>query len=388
MRYVSFICLWLTSTMLAGQALRDINYAYLYDPEQPFHFSMTVARDSAGLTASWALGLNDPTSQTGDYVIQWETRSSLIDPEPKALGSGSRIVQHIRDEQELTGNLHLAESPPVLVARVIHQPKNQAWLFFARVPDQWPVDSWLRANGKAVPHGYVGTGDTITVFGPGGRRIVSFYNDDFPPGLPAFSERVGAVSPEIRPDSIFSVVPGQSFVVQQPGLYLLQQDTLLARGFAFRAESDYPKLSRIENLAGPLIYITTRQENERLLAAKGEKRTFDRVILGITNDAGRARTLIRNYFRRVELANRYFTSYKEGWKTDRGMVYIIYGPPDDVFLFEDREVWEYDGVQGKETFNFSRSSSVFDPANFVLLRDDKLRERWYQMVDLWRAARW
>ncbi|MBZ0200226.1 MAG: GWxTD domain-containing protein [Ignavibacteriaceae bacterium] len=53
------------------------------------------------------------------------------------------------------------------------------------------------------------------------------------------------------------------------------------------------------------------------------------------------------YYRRVAYANEKFSHYTEGWKTDRGMVFIILGPPDNVdrhpFEFNTKpyEIWEY-----------------------------------------------
>ncbi|OIP60374.1 MAG: hypothetical protein AUK34_06535 [Ignavibacteria bacterium CG2_30_36_16] len=53
------------------------------------------------------------------------------------------------------------------------------------------------------------------------------------------------------------------------------------------------------------------------------------------------------YYRRVFYANEKFSHYIEGWKTDRGMVFIILGPPNNVdrhpFEFNTKpyEVWEY-----------------------------------------------
>ncbi len=41
--------------------------------------------------------------------------------------------------------------------------------------------------------------------------------------------------------------------------------------------------------------------------------------------------LMEEYYRRIDYANRYFTSgFREGWDTDRGMVYVIMGTPDDI----------------------------------------------------------
>jgi hypothetical protein len=93
---------------------------------------------------------------------------------------------------------------------------------------------------------------------------------------------------------------------------------------------------------------------------------------------------MKTYFRRVEMANEFFTSYKEGWKTDRGMIYIIFGPPDEVYKFFDREVWKYDNIYNKVTFDFAKSATIFDPDNYVLVRDDKYKDTWYEAIDLRR----
>ena len=122
-------------------------------------------------------------------------------------------------------------------------------------------------------------------------------------------------------------------------------------------------------------------------AAKGDKKAFDRVILSVTGNTERAKNLMRNYFKRVEWANYYFTSYKEGWKTDRGMIYILFGLPEEVYKFSDREVWNYKSPSLKVTFNFVKSSTLFDPDNYVLIREKKFQETWYEKVDLWRNAR-
>ena len=50
--------------------------------------------------------------------------------------------------------------------------------------------------------------------------------------------------------------------------------------------------------------------------------------------------LMDEYYGRVAYANAHFRSYESGWKSDMGMVYIIYGPPDDI----ERHPWD---VQNK-----------------------------------------
>ncbi|HVO73715.1 MAG TPA: GWxTD domain-containing protein [Ignavibacteriaceae bacterium] len=57
--------------------------------------------------------------------------------------------------------------------------------------------------------------------------------------------------------------------------------------------------------------------------------------------------VFEEYYRRVEYANKNFSHYLEGWRTDRGMVFIILGSPNNVdrhpFEYDSKpyEVWEY-----------------------------------------------
>jgi hypothetical protein len=69
------------------------------------------------------------------------------------------------------------------------------------------------------------------------------------------------------------------------------------------------------------------------------------------------------------------------------MIFIIFGVPDEVVKFADREVWGYKNSQYDIAFNFTRSGTVFDPDNFVLIRQKKFQDTWYQVIDLWRNAR-
>jgi GWxTD domain-containing protein len=48
--------------------------------------------------------------------------------------------------------------------------------------------------------------------------------------------------------------------------------------------------------------------------------------------------LMMEYYNRVDYANKHFSHFIDGWKTDMGMVYIILGPPSSV----DRHPFEYD----------------------------------------------
>lgn len=68
------------------------------------------------------------------------------------------------------------------------------------------------------------------------------------------------------------------------------------------------------------------------------------------------------YFRRVDYANEHFSSYTEGWHSDRGMVFIILGPPNNV----DRHPFEYDSKPYEiwEYYNLNRSFVFVDQTGF------------------------
>ena len=72
--------------------------------------------------------------------------------------------------------------------------------------------------------------------------------------------------------------------------------------------------------------------------------------------------IFNEYYRRVDYANKNFSHYSEGWRTDRGMVFIILGAPNNVdrhpFDFDAKpyEIWEY--------YNINRSFVFIDETGF------------------------
>ncbi|MBL7859054.1 MAG: GWxTD domain-containing protein [Cyclobacteriaceae bacterium] len=383
MKHLVFIFFVIFQTAGFSQALRDINYSYLYNPNQPFTFSMKPVRQADEWRVFYSLQVKDTTKR---YSIQWEMRNALSDKEGKPVTAAESLVA-IQGVYSGRVSIGMSSVVQILVAKVINLDAKQAWLFYGLLEPNYPANGYLIHQQTVVQTPYINLGKRVTVQMPSAPSIVSFYSEDFPTAAPAFSETQARVHQGIRSDSTFLVSEGEEVSFTFPGLYLVQKDTSAADGLAFRAQDDYPRLARLETLAGPLVYICTKQEYERIKAAQGDKKAFDRVILSVTGDAERAKTFMRSYFRRVELANQYFTSYKEGWKTDRGMIYIIFGLPEEVYKFADREVWTYKNAFYKVTFNFAKSSTLFDPDNFVLIRDKKYQNTWYEVIDLWRNAR-
>jgi GWxTD domain-containing protein len=380
-----FVALLLTlSAAVSAQPLRDINFSYQYDPTTDFSFDLKIVRRS-GWDVFYILQLRDTANRTSNYTIRWEVREDLSSKEGTAVAPEDNRTAEGRTT--IAGNFRLDGSytSKILVAKIINVKSNRAWIFYRALAPDYPVAAQAMNGNDVIFKPYVKPSDSLT-FGSG-PWTVSYYDDNFPTSSPPFAEAQGRVNRGMKTDSTFTIPAGQTINFSKKGLYLLQKDTSAMEGLALRAEDDYPKLGRVPSLAGPMVYVCTKQEYDRLVLAKGEKKTFDRIVLSITSDTDRARKFMRNYFRRVELANQYFTSYKEGWKTDRGMIFIVFGLPDEVFKFSDREVWSYKNDDYNVTFNFSKSPSLFDPENYVLIRDKKYTQTWYEIIDLWRNAR-
>jgi GWxTD domain-containing protein len=370
----------------AAQALKDINFNYLYNPNETLRLSMQPIRGEHHWSIYFRLHGQDTTANFSDTSIAWEVRSSTGDPKGIPVPSDSvTITQKVTAEVNGIVTVPISSLPQYLVGKVTTSARK-LYHFYTLLDPSYPQRQIILSNNKPVLEGYALTNSTI-VIGANGRYIVSYYDDNFPTAPPAFSESMGKVSRTMVVDSTLLINGNEPLTFQRPGLYLIQQDTLAPEGIHLRIEDNYPRYSKLTTIDDPLVYLCTSQEFARIKQANGDKKAFDRVILSITKDSERAKTMMRSYFKRVEVANELFTSYKEGWKTDRGMMFIIFGTPDEVNVSADRETWSYKRSEYKASFEFVRSASIYDPNNFVLVRNRRYSEVWYEVVDLWRNAR-
>ena len=149
----------------------------------------------------------------------------------------------------------------------------------------------------------------------------------------------------------------------------------------------------MEEMVEALAYVAYPREIEHIRAAPTpleKKRRFDAFWGELLPNRRVAASLIERYYSRIEEANLLFTSFKEGWKTDRGMVYVILGPPGYVDRRLDGEVWHYATFAGRDplhTFTFERvrtseGDAVFE--NYVLQRRPYYEQVWFRALDRWR----
>jgi GWxTD domain-containing protein len=98
-------------------------------------------------------------------------------------------------------------------------------------------------------------------------------------------------------------------------------------------------------------YIASRRQIQAMKALHGEDVKRAKLLefwaqLDPTPDTPK-NEVMDEYYRRVAYSNAHFKSYQPGWETDLGMVYIIYGPPDDIerhpFELDSKpyQIWYY-----------------------------------------------
>jgi GWxTD domain-containing protein len=187
----------------------------------------------------------------------------------------------------------------------------------------------------------------------------------------------------------FEIRPNQTEIFTESGLYFVQEDSASNNGFAVVvAPNKYPQVTVPEELIAPLVYISTRDERNRLVASKKPKETLDQFWLDIGGNRDHARTLIRSYYENVEEANRLFTSFQEGWKTDRGMVFVIFGKPDRLVRYDDHEEWYYEKNANYPDiyFTFVKKPTIFTPEHYEMVRFGEYDRAWYGTVEQWRKG--
>ncbi|SHI64755.1 GWxTD domain-containing protein [Hymenobacter daecheongensis DSM 21074] len=188
-------------------------------------------------------------------------------------------------------------------------------------------------------------------------------------------------------DSLFFRA-GQELRLRRPGLYALRVGDAPRPLALLVEENEFPALKTADDLIRPLIYLTTSAERQKLYNAPNPKHAVDDFWLSIARDNQPvARQLIRTYYGRVADANRLFSAHKAGWMTDRGLLYVVLGPPEAVYRTATEERWVYRGTErGTATYTFRPKPSTFAPEHYELVRRPEHELLWYAAVEQWRKA--
>ncbi len=199
--------------------------------------------------------------------------------------------------------------------------------------------------------------------------------------------------------TIFDSVDNSSYTTQKRFFVYnpqLPMDSLTSGTTGTVLGSEYATMteSELDLEFAEIRYIATRDEMARYNNVKGvdakRKVLFD-FWNRRDNDSDNPENIQKaEYFKRVDYANEHFRSgYRDGWKSDRGRVYIVYGPPDEVERHTSEtdtkpyEIWTYHSIQGGVEFDFGDRSGLGD---YVLLnsthKDELHNQNWMQELQI------
>lgn len=125
--------------------------------------------------------------------------------------------------------------------------------------------------------------------------------------------------------------------------------------------ADIPiSIKDLDNAVSQLLYIASSKELDDIKDAKTNEEKLKRFIKFWRSKDPSPRTprneLMVEYYNRVKIANERYSHYVEGWKTDMGMVFIIYGTPSVIdrhpFDADSKpyEVWTYYEINRQYVF--------------------------------------
>ncbi len=173
------------------------------------------------------------------------------------------------------------------------------------------------------------------------------------------------------------------------------RDTTLSAGRYYSVQGPgFPRPITYGELIDAAAYVATEQEMAVLRGARGaaeQRKRFEELWLKFGGDVQHAAALIRKYYARVEEANRLFTGAREGWRTDRGMLYCVLGPPAEVSNRLDTQTWYYDlsGIAADNAYSFKRivrSGEGMNVEEYALYRAAGYEQFWERMVGKWRTG--
>ena len=109
-------------------------------------------------------------------------------------------------------------------------------------------------------------------------------------------------------------------------------------------------ISDLDKAINYLRYITNKEEYESMTKADDKRKRLKFIEFWKKRDPSPetdTNELMIEYYRRVRYSNEHFSTFQEGWKADMGMVFILFGHPNDIerhpFDINSKpyEIWYY-----------------------------------------------
>ena len=407
-------CLFMLLIACEGsRKLSNQNLAYLYTPTlnfiNPVYRICNIQPDTARVffevNAGDLLFMKSDSSEYfhASYALSYSILHNYESKVP--VDSGTFYYDQLQDSTEseiIAGNfdIHASDSADYIVQLVLTDINRQQAVATFYTLDRsgiQPADDFMvvdAPSGYPLLGNYMNGEREVRLLNPNNSQnqiYLRYFKFRFPLSKPPFSDNEDVPLSYKADESYLIDMNGPyPITLNKPGIYHFQYDTLVKEGLTlFRFEEDFPRLTSAASLLESIRFLTTREEYEKILTSNEKKQAVDDYWLSMAGNRERARVLIKSYYSRVQYANLFFTSYFEGWKTDRGLIYIIFGPPSSIYRNNDSENWNYSQINnyGPLSFTFDKINNPFSSNDYRLRRNIYYELPWYRAVDSWRDGR-
>ena len=227
------------------------------------------------------------------------------------------------------------------------------------------------------------------------RNLDSIYVDYFKPENELPRPPITATSDytmNYTPDTsyVFPMVDTVDYDLRREGMYLVKVDKEHELGLTlFNFGGSFPEVKNTRELMEPLFYLATLAEYRDLRTQPNRKLAVDNFWLRLGNSIEKSRELIRIYYNRVVYSNLYFSSNKEGWKTDQGMIFILFGPPSRIQMTGSGESWYYYAKRKSKVveFKFVREQDAFSDQNMIWQKTTDSQMYYNEAIRSWKNGK-
>lgn len=394
--------LLLSITSLKGQSrLSAADISFLYNQNHEFLVDHRVAQKGNEVKVFLRFILNSTMVKISDYEIFYDLRSSYIDERhinglhkldsTTLAGTGFREFVYAfsfqkQEDQNLIaieinnvarGKKFFVDIPLKSNGDILNQP----FLLFEENRNVPFFSSFINVNQKIR---------LINVFGDDGRYEIKGLQNNKAVAIPPFFEGDVDEPSDISIDTLYGAVEGKPFQLSASGYYLINDATAPENQMGILVTDEFhPYFGAYDMLIQPLIFISTNDEFKNLRQAEDARNAFEDFVMNRISANGKvAQDFVKYYYRRIRKSAYFFSTYKEGWKTDRGMVFQVFGNPLQVFRNENTELWVYASPNGGRTrFIFDIVPGKGNILEYKLIRGERYKDAWMEAVSDWRSGK-
>ena len=400
MRYLVILLSFLFYTAAVAQSkMNSSEIAYLYDLEHEFLIDHRVASENNNYKVFLKFTLNSGNVTIRDYRMTYDVRANYM--ADKSVSSvvtldSSNVIHRGFREFIYRFEFDRSEGQNLAVIEIYNVPKNRRFKY----------DIPLLQDGQAPPsfliydpllnipyfNSYINH-KTRVRFGSVFRSDASFEINgrlsNSPIPMPPFDDTAPDLPNSIKIDTSYGAVQNELFTFHTEGFYRINSSNDRSKSIkVLVADEYYPYFGKYKQMISPLVFLSTNDEYQAMNSADDDRIAFENFVQEtISSNEKVAKDFIKYYYRRIRKSARLFAEDREGWKTDRGMIYQIFGDPIQVFRNETTELWVYTSSSGSRlrfTFDILHEDGI---KKHRLLRGKRYREDWMTAVTQWRAGR-